>query len=916
MFDVSTYQQKTPLSTLQKIKLDIDYIQHLQDSFAKALGCAAVTVNTTGYAVTRPSNRHNGCSYLTKRLAGVGDTEKDYYNAILGGREGEKKSGIYTCPHTGLKICVAPLFLNGRYLASLVLDQIRLDDMDFSLIEKKAMQARLPYTAARAIIEELPAIPAHRLRFLSYFLENMAACIMRLGNLEAELSDKTRQLTISEGALSIITGRREVLVSMLDAANSTDLHTGINKMLIVLAQYYGADRAYIGESHMDYPVHCWYQETGDTQRPFCIFYNMRPEEWNIIRDYYQVHTIYIKNIRTSSHPVYQNVDKIMVQNASKGTRTIVQGAIKRGQELYGVLTLENAQLDRFENNPSEHNTLKYFCQIIGNVLLQKNAQMQLQSSSDHAMRVLNTMKFGILVLDPDTRTVLFANDNCQPDGKNGNALIGQAEERLQHPVFSLLEKTTYWEKYNAGENRWYQGNCSKVKWLDGRPVELYTFSDITEQKISKIKAEHIAYYDRLLDIPNRYKLEEDLHKIIAAGHKGAIVLLGVDDLRKINEAYGYAVGDAVLWHMRDFLCGMPALVDCVYRFAGDEFLLLLKNDSLSVLDDICRQVTLRFNKAWTVDGRNIYAQACLGIVSFPENGTYVSELLRKAEITLASVQKHENMRQLHFSHALEENISKRQYMENLLRSAVHEEFNGFSIHYQPLVFAQNGAWRTVEALCRWNSKELGSVSPAVFIPMAEQTSLIDDITYWILENVAKEMTVNGFTLYPNFRAAVNIPASLLYDENFVAKTMGILSRHGFPPQMLTLEITESIELFITDIIIERLAELKKIGVKIALDDFGTGYSSLYNLYKLPVNIIKTDRSFVWGIESNSYLRKFFTTMVSLSHAAGISFVAEGVETREQYQIVATEGVDLVQGYLFSKPIPLDELKSKQHLFSM
>ncbi|WP_186321376.1 bifunctional diguanylate cyclase/phosphodiesterase [Bacillus sp. FJAT-22090] len=435
--------------------------------------------------------------------------------------------------------------------------------------------------------------------------------------------------------------------------------------------------------------------------------------------------------------------------------------------------------------------------------------------------------------------------------------------------------------------------------------------DITNMKRNEEKANFMAYHDMLTGLGNQRLFQEDLRRIIETQTSeklnSAILLVDLDRFKFINDYLGHEMGDALLKQVSERLVKITGLDGKVYRYAGDEFTIIMQNiDESKVLLKV-KTLVSEIGEPFDVDGFETILTASIGISLFPKHATDIKGLMRASDHAMYFA-KRQGRNNYQIYNTQIEGLSKNDLrMETLLHKALNKQ--EFVLHYQPQYDAITQKVSGIEALLRWNSKDLGMVSPVDFIPLAEETGMIVPIGEWVIREACsqnKEWQRQGLPPVP---ISVNLSLRQFYQTDLVEKIELILKETKLNPKYLELEITETIAMQ-PDIAIRVLNELKSIGVLIAMDDFGTGYSSLNYLRRFPIDHLKIDKAFVQGIQQDEEDRSIIATIIALGHNLGMPVIAEGVETEEQANLLKNYNCDMFQGYLFSRPLPAEMIPGK------
>lgn len=421
---------------------------------------------------------------------------------------------------------------------------------------------------------------------------------------------------------------------------------------------------------------------------------------------------------------------------------------------------------------------------------------------------------------------------------------------------------------------------------------------------------YLAYHDALTDLPNRALFEDRLSQCLGWAQRNqkdlALLLLSIDRFKNIQDTLGHSAMCRILQNAAERLRKCVSENETVARFEGDEFALLLtqRRNTENVVETI-NKINDSLKQPIIIDEREVFVTVSTGISFSPDDGKDVQSLLKNAGAALSRAKEHGGNSFEFYTADMNARALRRLEMENNLRRAIERE--EFKVHYQPKIDTDSRRVIGMEALIRWQHPELGLISPAEFIPLAEETGLILPIGEWILQtacNQGKAWQDRGFSL----NLSINLSARQFRQQNLSETINHILNETGFNPECLELEVTESSLMKNPEYAVTVLSELKAVGVKFSIDDFGTGYSSLAYLKSLPIDIIKIDKSFIGDITTNDDAATLVLAIITLAHNLRLKVVAEGVETEEQLKILHLINCDAWQGYLFSKPIPAEEFE--------
>jgi diguanylate cyclase (GGDEF)-like protein len=452
--------------------------------------------------------------------------------------------------------------------------------------------------------------------------------------------------------------------------------------------------------------------------------------------------------------------------------------------------------------------------------------------------------------------------------------------------------------------------------VDGVPCILSFTRDISAAKQAEKTIRSLAFYDPLTGLPNRRHLMERLSQPVVAGaikgHSQALLLIDLDHFKTLNDTLGHQAGDILLQEVARRVLACAHEADTVCRMGGDEFVVVLEDlgktdEEVAAHAKTVGEIILSaINCPCLLGDHEFHSTASIGITVFADQQDSTDEILQRAEIALYQAKAAGRNTLRFFSPALQSAVNARATMEEDLRLGIKEK--QFLLYYQPQV--ERGRLTGAEALIRWEHPRHGMVMPNDFIPLAEESRLILPLGDWVLEAACAQIALwAGRKDTAHLSVAVNISALQFRQPEFVDHVLATLSRTGANVGNLRLELTESMLVENLEDIIAKMIELKSHGVRFSLDDFGTGYSSLTYLKRLPLDRLKIDRSFVHDMMVDATSGAIAQTILSLGRAMGISVIAEGVETEEQRGYLAALGCHSFQGYLFSRPLPLDKFEA-------
>jgi diguanylate cyclase (GGDEF)-like protein len=547
---------------------------------------------------------------------------------------------------------------------------------------------------------------------------------------------------------------------------------------------------------------------------------------------------------------------------------------------------------------------------------------QMSRKDEQLLRtVLNNMSQGVLMFDSETR-LIFCNNRyielyeLSPEIVKPGCLLrdllrhraelgtfsGDADEYVARLSAGIAEGKTFSQIVNLPDGRAFS--------VVNKPIMgggwLATHEDVTERQRSEERIAHMARHDALTDLPNRVLLLEQLNHEIKRVKRGeclAVLCLDLDQFKSVNDALGHHIGDELLKLVGERLRGCTRELDIVARMGGDEFAIIMTQmDQATDAAALSKRIRDSVIRPYQIEGHQIVTDLSIGISVAPMDAVDSHELLRNADMALYDAKADGRGTFRFFEPEMNTRMKVRRELEMDLRKALATE--QFELHYQPLVVLETNEVNGFEALLRWHHPTRGMISPADFIPIAEETGLIVPLGEWVLKAACNE----AVDWPDHIKVAVNLSPAQLNCRNLVSMVTAALSETGMPPQRLQLEITETVLLQNTFTTLATLHELRKMGVQIALDDFGTGYSSLSYLRSFPFDKIKIDRSFIQDLSNGAEPLAIVNAVAGLAKCLNMTSTAEGVETAQQMETLQAIGCTEMQGYLFSRPRPASEIR--------
>lgn len=531
--------------------------------------------------------------------------------------------------------------------------------------------------------------------------------------------------------------------------------------------------------------------------------------------------------------------------------------------------------------------------------------------------------------------ILYVNDKfCEISKYSRSELVGENHRIVNsghhdklffREMWKTIAQGNIWEgevknRAKDGQYYWVKTTIIPIKDESGKP-EMYISlrTDITEGKLIQEKLvtalkndaqeeiKFMAFHDILTNLPNRRMFNEELPKLIVQSRenqqKFAVIFLDLDRFKQINDSLGHTVGDMLIQEVTGRLKQAVGSFGKIYRFEGDEFIIVLPTVNEEGVKKLVRETLSSFEKVFVLSNEyQIFATASIGISIYPDHGEDYDSLLMNADTAMFVAKSNGRNTYQVYEPKMNEHFEETLTIEHHLRQALEKK--EFELYFQPKMDLASGKIKSLETLLRWKNPILGNVPPDKFIPIAEETGLIIKIDEWVLENAClQNKEWNEAHLTNPLRIAVNISALHFRLPNFVDLVERTLKKTGLDPRLLEIEITESSFIDNIDECIDSLNQLREMGVLVAIDDFGIGYSSLNYLRKFPISSLKIDRSFIQEIAQNHEEIAIVRAMIYLSHELNLKVVAEGTETKEVIDLLRELGCNEVQGYYVSRPVP-------------
>jgi len=528
------------------------------------------------------------------------------------------------------------------------------------------------------------------------------------------------------------------------------------------------------------------------------------------------------------------------------------------------------------------------------------------------LKIFENVSEGIMITDKYKKIVMVNPAFEFVTGYKRDDVVGKTPAVLQSGVQEGIWQGEIWNRRKTGDvyPEWLTIVCVTN---DEGEVTNYCgiFTDLSERKIVENELEKRLLTDSLTDVSNRFAYIERMDNLLestsAISHsvQHAVYFLDLDRFKQINDTLGHAVGDSILIEVAKRLKQLLKNKDIIARYGGDEFVITLTNvKNVKEAAQFAEQIISSIEKPMMINGQEVFISTSIGVSVYPVDGKNTEELINCADRAMTYSKKNGLNGYSFYFDELQTDAQRVLLLDSELRRAIDNR--EFELHFQPKIYMDNEQIQGLEALVRWNNERLGFVSPGEFIPYAEETGLIIPLSEVILEKACEaviQMQQYGWKI----PVAINISSIHFKQQNFLDSIQAILERYNMPANNFEIEVTERTVMNSANETVSKLVRLKQLGFKISIDDFGTGYSSLSYLVRFPLDCLKIDRSFIQHIGSLDEKQAVVDAIIQMSHRLKMKVVAEGVEQAQQVDILRKMNCDIIQGYYYSKPLPLNDL---------
>ncbi len=875
--------------------IDLEYISQLQDSFSKAVGVYAYCLDSAGVPATEATGPTEEIIRLMSYIHP--ETVADIFYRLT--QSNLEDQVIEDTEIPNIKFGLTTVRVNGQPLLTWVLIGV-ISDYDpegYTAEPAKDFSLSVTYDQFQYALDLIRETCLYQIN-------------IRLSAVNAEAQNRKNKY--SEAELSEALKRSEVMTSIVQLMDRDEIAESLGvAALKMIGEYLHLSSAHIyitnihDKSLMDIMAE-WYAP------------GMIPR-FDTSRDLHRYSFLSGSKLQAISSGSGVINPGWIEEMESLGINAMVVVPIKSSDRpAYMYACYDECEHERYWS-VDEINFLSDATRILESIIERRRYELNIASSFESVRASLDNVGTSIYVRELKTGTLQFTNKTMIANF-TAEVKYDKTEDRPLERIFeSQIPKDSdsgCIEIYNPQRSEYYELYYSHIVWMGSSPSLMCAILDITEKKKNQKKIEQLAYTDFLTGLYNRMCCERDLAKLVdtavTEGTQGAILYLDLDDFKHINDGLGHQYGDILLQAIAHSFTRVAGVEETCYRMGGDEFVIVVPPDSYMYLDRIITDIKAIFNKPWFLKDADYYCTMSMGVVSFPNEGTQIQDLIKKADITMYEAKKSGKNKVAVYNNDMDSQSSKRLDMEKYMREAGRNGYEEFLVYYQPIMDIQKDGTPCVgaEALVRWDSPALGFVSPNEFIPFAEYLGLIIPIGAHVLRKACEACKYWNEHGHPNYKINVNLSVVQLVQPDIVQIVRSTLEETGINPHNLTLEVTENLAINDMNKMKEVLSAIRDLGCRIALDDFGTGYSSLNHIRELPIDVIKVDQSFVRELASDSYSQAFVRYISMLASMIGMSICIEGIETVEQFNVLSDMDVRMVQGFYFDRPLPLTQFEEK------
>jgi len=645
----------------------------------------------------------------------------------------------------------------------------------------------------------------------------------------------------------------------------------------------------------------------------------------VVGEFRNQHDLFLESIQVQAKIVANNTTATLVFNDKKGAEQILN-AFTASLDIYSAVIYNDSGnvFARYMNQSNTHTQNKH-----DDIIISRQDSSTIFNNQIHIYEpiILEGRTIGKLYIQADTSSIytyiinyltyavaiaticiIFASLLLFKLSKNITRPLSKLTE-LMSTVIKTDDYTIRIDKHSEDEigilSEGFNKMLAYIQVNDERLEHELSERYKTEEHLDKL-----AYYDVTTNLPNRHffhkQLDQAVNRAISNNQKMVLLFLDLDNFKIVNDTAGHKAGDQLLKQASTRLSNVLRQNDYICRVGGDEFAIIIENVSdISSISTVTKKCIESLSSPFELDGKIFFIGVSIGISICPDDTTTSNDLLINADMAMYEAKTHGKNKYQYFNHEMNKKNSHKFQIESDLRDAISK--NQLELYYQPQISSNDEKIVGFEALMRWTHPERGEILPDMFIPIAEKTGLILPIGKWLIDtacNHACQFIDSGIS---DFTIAINISGIQIRDKSFVKSIKDSLKLTGLDPKHLEIELTESTLMDDSELVIEKVNELKKLGIQIAIDDFGTGFSSMSYLKSFPVSKLKIDKGFITGLPDSNEDTAIVRAIIAMSHGLNINVIAEGVERQDQVKILKDYNCDMFQGFYYAKPVPIKDL---------
>lgn len=880
--------------------VNVERLQRHQDTLAHIFEVSAEAMDIHGTRLTAQSFPNPLMDFIMKLPAAAGLVRKELANlAEEAARTGAPVRG--TCVSTGLHAAAVPFMRGGRNFATWIIGHVRLSPIDGEAFAESCREAGVNSKRALRLYMEQPEMGEEQfLEALSEFRLMADIVSMQCVRTEHLLSQAEAARQSTQEILHSLSQQRLINKCYNLTRTPGGLSPAIDGILACAGEDLGFSRAYLMEKRASGLLAITHEWREDNIPPIPWEYRVLIQN-NGGAELYAAPGLKIVDARSSAESR---------RYAATGTKSSVHLPIFSEGALEGAVVFEECANNRtYFRRDREY--LDVLMRLISSIVLRRNAEREIERSHAAIDTVMQGLDMAVFTYDPASFRVLYVNDYCVK-----SLSIDKLNPGCSWDIFpelipdSCLRATAGKVSELSRGDRIFLVTMDRVPWHDGHPVQLVSAADITLNREREHLIEKLAYYDPLLNIPNRRKLEHDLEKALrksnAEGSGGGLVFMDLDDFKLVNDSFGHNRGDMLLKTIAEFFQGFEPTRNRLYRLGGDEFMLILDGFDPERIADTVESVWCRFQQPWELDELSVFSTVSIGVSRFPEDGTTSGELLRYADVAMYKAKYEGKNSAVYFRKGLEAGVTQRMTVENRLRGAIKNSFEGFEVHYQPIIRLCDARVTGAEALLRWRDEEGRLLYPDSFLNIAESLGLMSALGVFVLRTALRDMRQY---CSPEFLIAVNLSLRQFQSGSLPEELGEVLRETGVEPCNLVLGVGESAAAFDMQSGDNTLGRLRRLGAHISLDNKGASYNALSRIMRANIDFVNIDISLIGSMQHDEFSDTVVQASIELAKSAGCGVFCAGVEVQEQYLDLKDYGCDFAQGFFFSHAMPLEDFEA-------